>query len=548
MGRAERLAPWVCGALFALPVLISKYPPMDDLPLHEACVGLLRHWGDAVFAPPTLYRVNIGQANELFSFLVFALSFAMPIGWASKLAVASLLFALPLATAHFADHLRSSRWTTLLVAPVGLGFLFFWGLVQNILGLVVLLWLLPSIDRFTIRPSRRGAAAMCGAIVLLHFAHQAMQLAACAAIVACSIGTNLREKPLLRAAPIGFCLALAFAANRLAWRMSGPVPAHTQAFLFHEFGHKLTVIPGVLFGGYEPTIRDLLMLLALIAVGLVASAPRTHAASGSGLRSRVHAWRFEILVIFLAAVYFSAPAGVHSTALVYHRFLPPAWAVLAVCAGARRSIVRPLTRVACATVPLATLLVAWPAFAESDRAYTDLEPLIDQVEIGSSVVALNLGPQSLHRLWDPSVAQGHIVAIRGGRSLNDYTWSPNSPVMQRAERQWPSAVAELTIRPYLFRPAWHFTRFRYLLVWTSKPDLAAMVTLAFASDARLVGQRGDWYLFESTLKQVPIDAPDAPVPRPAPPSLGKILSGFAREIRDTDPSSEEPRTDGPADP
>src|SRR5580658_437642 len=188
--RIERWAPVVVGALFAIPVLVAKYPPMDDLPLHEASVGLLRHWGDANFAPRTLYYLNLGHPNQLFSFLVFALSFLVPIGFASKIVVACSLIALPIAAAHLADHVESPRWTALLAAPVGLGWLFFWGLIQNIIGLAALLALLPAIDRFGSRPTGRRAAWMCAAMLFLHFAHQAMQLVALVALVLCSIGVD----------------------------------------------------------------------------------------------------------------------------------------------------------------------------------------------------------------------------------------------------------------------------------------------------------------------------------------------------------------------
>src|SRR5437868_655122 len=125
VARAERFAPLFVGCLFAIPVLVATYPPMSDLPLHEASIGMLRHWGDTQFAPPSIYVLNLGQANQLFSLLVAALSFAIPIAWASKLVVAASLIALPLVTAHFADYVGAPRLSVLLVAPIGLGWLFF---------------------------------------------------------------------------------------------------------------------------------------------------------------------------------------------------------------------------------------------------------------------------------------------------------------------------------------------------------------------------------------------------------------------------------------
>jgi hypothetical protein len=532
--RAEQLAPWVVGALFALPVLIAKYPPMDDLPLHEASIGLLRHWGDARFAPPTLYALNLGHANQLFSFLVLFLAYAVPIGWASKLVIAASVVALPVAAAHFADHVGASRWTALLVAPVGMGWLFFWGLIQNILGLVALLWLLPSIDRFASSPTWRGALKVCGAMVVLHFAHQAMQLVACAALVLCSVGMPWRTKPMvLRTVPALFCIALAFAANRYSWRFAGPRHLRQPPFQWYPFPHKVVGIPGVLFGGYEPYIRNLVMLLALVpVVWLIVGRFQSNSGSVRTVGGRLHRWRFELLAFVLLAIYLAGPSNVRSTTLVYHRFLPPAWAILAVCAGIHsRAMNRAAVRALCTALPTATLLIAWPSFADSNRVYSDLEKVIDRMDIGSSVLALNLGAQVPHRLWNPLVAMGHVVAVRGGRSLFDYTHSPVSPVTQRAEKQWGATLDRIEQRSVHFCPDWDFTLFRYVLIITPAPALAAGIEMVFKNDAHLAAQSGTWYLFESNLPLVPVDADEPQMPTPHPPSLQKLLLDLAEDLR-----------------
>ncbi len=258
------------GVFLALPVLIAKYPPMADLPLHEASVGLLRHWGDPQFAPRSIYFLNLGHANQLFSLMVLLLSYAVPIAWASKLVVAASILALSLAAGHFADYLGASRWTALLVAPIGLGWLFFWGLIQNIVGLAVLLALLPAIDRFAMRPTWRGVAGICGAMMLMHFAHQAMQVVACIALVLCSVGFPFRAKPLiLRGLPIAFCGILVFAATKYAWLVAGPMHLATAPYQWTGVWYKLATIPGVLFGGYEPYVRNLIMVLAIAPLVLI---------------------------------------------------------------------------------------------------------------------------------------------------------------------------------------------------------------------------------------------------------------------------------------
>jgi hypothetical protein len=534
--RLERLVPWLGGSLLALPVLVAKYPPMADLPLHEASVGLLRHWGDPLFAPPSVYFLNLGHANQLFSLLVFAVSLVVPIGWASKIVVAASLLGLPVAAGRFADHVGAPRWTALLVAPVGLGWLFFWGLVQNILGLVTLLALLPSIDRFAARPTARGALWTCAGMVVFHFAHQAMQLVALMAVVVCSIGSPLGgpRGAALRASPVVFCGALVYAASAYAWRFAGPLHRALPLFQWTGVAYKLESASGVLFAGYEPYVRHLMMLLAsLPLLLLVVERVRRREQGDAPWLARVRAWRFELLALVLFGLFLAAPSAVRSTTLVYHRFLPPAWVIVAVSGASHTArIAGLLPRLLCAAPPLASLLISWPTFVDSDRIYSDLDALLPHIEPGCAVIALDVGPQPEHRLWDPLVAMGHVVAVKGGRSLFDYTQSPVSPVSQRPEKEWTEPLARMERNSFRFRPSWDLQRFRYLLIATPKPTRAAALTLAMKDEATLIASQGDWYLFESRLPLLPIDADNAPLPTPRPPTLRAKANEILREAKE----------------
>jgi hypothetical protein len=542
--RLGRYAPWAAGLLLALPVLVAKYPPMDDLPLHEASIGLWRHWGESRFTPAALYFLNLGHSNQLYSFLVLPLAFVFPIAWASKIVVACSLLALPLAAAHLSTHLGASRWPALLVAPLGLGWLFFWGLVQNILGLVSLFWLLPAIDRFAARPTARGSLAIGCGMVLLHFAHQAMLLVACMALVVCCIGTPMRPRSIaLRVVPIAFCVALVLAGQAYAWRVAGPRSFHAAPYVFLSLRYKVESIPGVLFGGFEIYVRNLMMALAVTPVALFAIArTRQREPREPTLLRRIHKWRFEWLALLLFLVFLAAPLTMRTTTLVYHRFLPPVWSLVAICAAAHGAgaRARPLARALCALVPVASLLIAWPSFADSDRVYSDLDTILAPMQPGAAVMTLNLGPDQAPRLWSPMSAMGHIVAVHGGRSLFDYSFSPVSPVAQRPNKQWIEPIDRMEKDPFQLRPDWDFTRFRYVIIATPKPGLAEAVRVALQNDAALVASKGEWYLFESRLPIVPIDADDAPLPLPHPASLRKKLRDLATEIRESEPDAGPP--------
>ncbi len=221
-------------------------------------------------------------------------------------------------------------------------------------------------------------------------------------------------------------------------------------------------------------------------------------------------------------------------------FLPPAWAVASISlATGLRGKTRPIIATLCAALPLASVLIAWPTFVDSNQVYSDLDALLPHMQRGAAVMAINFGPNPPHRLWSPSVAQGYVVAEHGGRCVHDYTESPVSVVAQRPEKQWQEPLARL--EGYLggIRPAWDFTRFRYFLFATTKPSVALVVAMALKNDARLIASKGDWYLFESKLALAPIDADDAPIPTPHPKSLRFLLDKLGNDFEALDPDHRE---------
>jgi hypothetical protein len=182
-------------------------------------------------------------------------------------------------------------------------------------------------------------------------------------------------------------------------------------------------------------------------------------------------------------------------------------------------------------LPVASVLIGWPALADSDRVYSDLAALADYVEPGSAMMALNFGNNPAHRLWNPVDAMATLVAERGGRALFDYTQSPVSPVAQRPEKEWANAVDRMEHDPFQLRPDWDFTRFRYLFLITNDKAFAAAATLAMRDQARFVDAKGDWFLYESRLPRVPIDADDALLPSPRPPTLRAMLRSTVKEMQ-----------------
>jgi hypothetical protein len=270
MSKTEAYAPLIAGIVFALPTLLSSYPPMTDLPLHECVVAVLRHWGDAKYFPPDLYLLNFGHPNQLFYFL--ALPFAYPFGttWAMKIVVAGTQLGFFLAAAHFAKYMGTPRWTALLVGPLGLGWMYYWGLIANLVGLALFLAVLPTLDAFVLRPTVRAGLASFAGLLLLYFAHETAMLSACFMMGLFALGHGVITRGFLArlGPPLG---AAAVGISHFIWAQKMRPPANAAIpILLHPWLHKWEIIPGVLFAGYELLIRSLMFAIALLAIALFA--------------------------------------------------------------------------------------------------------------------------------------------------------------------------------------------------------------------------------------------------------------------------------------
>jgi hypothetical protein len=537
MSPFERWAPYACGAVLAAPVLVARYPPMTDLPLHEALVGLLRHYGDPTMVPPGLYFLNLGEPNQLFHLSAWLLSLAVPTDLACKLVVAATMFAIPAGAARFAAHLGVSRLSAFVVAPIAIGWLFTWGLITNLIGIAALLFVLPWLDRAAQSPSpRRAAIASLGAVVL-YFAHESMMIVYGGAALLFALCYPLRPagKAALRLAPFGAAFLLAVVQARWQKHIVTPTVASVPTW-FMPVATKLKRMPDMLLPSGDLLVKGLfagLCLLAIILFLRVRAAERRIGPPLGGRRERAQRYRFEIFAAACFLAYLVFPFTLNGATLVFERFFAPAFAVFAVVAAPRDASVRAAraARLLAPALPVATLLWSWPMFADADRCYRDLDRILPLIAKDSSIAAIDLGPVNHSRDFSLGPAFSRALATRGGRAHYAFTDSPIAPVMMRPEYQWNEELRRIGMNAWRFRPGHDFTRFRYLLLHTNDPKLALIATVALQPEGKPIAVEGEFVLFESTLPVAPLLSPDVPLPNPPPPTIRKRMKDLMDDVR-----------------
>ncbi len=541
--RVETLAPAITGLLLAAPVLVAFYPPMTDLPFHEGAIGILRHFHDPTMFPPGLYRYNLGEPNQLFTMVGWALSQAFSTRWTVKLVVAAAVALVPICGARFARHVGASPLAALVVAPMALGWLFSWGLVANVLGLAALLAALPALDRLASQPTPRRTLGAVGWVVLLYFAHEAMLFVYGGAALGLAVLHRGSPRQLgLRVLPMVTGAAIAVAQAHWQKRFMTPAVAALPTF-WHSPWHKLAHIPYLLMPAGDPVAHAAMVALCLLALGtFLWLRTRERQASASApprLRTSPRRWalvhRWELFALACFVAYLASPLTLGGATLVYQRWFPPAFAVLALVLAPRDLWVRPalVTRMAVAVLPLATLLVAWPAFADSSRQYKALEALVPYVEPGAAVASVNLGPGDPSRTYSLGPAAGRILAERGGRLVYSFTDSPVSPVVVEKRYQWNESLVRVAFDSWAFRPAHDLHRYKYVLVRATDPLRLWLAAFALSDDAEYLAEEGEWALFRSRYPVAPLTSPDWPLEKPPPGSMRQKLTELHRKLKES---------------
>ncbi len=521
--RLERIVPALAGLLLAAAVLVAPWPPSSDLSLHEGMVGLLAHLGDASFAPAGLYRLSLGHANQLVYLLAWPLARVAGAALACRVVLAATVFATMLGASHLADHLGRSRWAVLALAPVTLGWAFYWGFLPQMLGFAMLLALLPALDRDARSDAPLTVLPSAFTIAFLGLAHVTSMVGASLASLLFTLVRPLTRRTPPKLLPGALGLGLAVLEDRWDRAVSTPLAQlFASRVLWHPLPRKLAAAMASLIGAYgllaEVTV-GLLVLMAVVlwrttesttdAVEPVAAAPLANADAG-GRRARLERHRFALLAGVFVALYLAAPYSVNFGAFLYVRFLAPAFALAVLLAAPRARARGPLVIAPALALLVAPLVLLVPPMSAARAQSLALDPLLARIPQGSSVAVLHLGKYDHGLPFDPTSFGNRVLGERGGRVLSSLTEYPIAPVSIAPGARWDSLVLRVSARSGSLRPRPDLQRLGWVLVHVHDPSLPPLLVSAFAPEASLEDARGEWLLFRSRLPQVALTAADAP--------------------------------------
>jgi hypothetical protein len=508
---------WLLGAALALPTLLVRSPPMTDLAMHAGAVGLLLHWGDETYVPRGLYWLNLGHPNQLFYGIAYVFSKVLGLRFGVGLAVALAQAAILGGGARFARHVGAPWWTALWLAPLALGWTYFWGLATNLCGLALFLPAVVLGDRFVTAPTRRRGAEMAGFYVLLFLAHETALGAAVFVhlVLFASLASRSRRLSLAPLAPVLFAVLLvvghAIALHRIH---TAAEQGFVRDVVFGSIAQRVVDLPGVIFGNYPAAVT--LMMTGLYGAAAWATRRSADGAPGprenTALGERFWDRRFVVAGLGLVLAYFVVPSQLFGVTMLNARFAPYAWALLlpACAAGAAATPAsaraRRLAILLTGAGLVAPLLVAVPAFLDSDRVNRSLDRVIAQMEPGQAVMVERLQPRGADEVFTP-VSCGRVLAARGGRCQFDFTRTSVSPVRMTEALMWTRIGQSLSAEEgTVLRPPVDLRYYRYLLLWS---DAAARdrptLERTLGPYARLRADDDGWLLFESTLPRVTPD-------------------------------------------
>ena len=496
----------VAGAIATIPIWISTFPPMVDLPQHAAQISLLRHLGDPGFRFTEAFHVNWFTPYLLGYLLVLALAPLGGILLSIKIVIAASLVSFSVATAILLrESSADTRWA-LLSIPGLYGFAYQWGFLNFLVAAPVGLLFLALVMRHARRPTTRTYLTVGVLLVFLFFCH-AMTCVFFGSIAGLYL---LREvsgfrKALVRISPMTLVVPVMLAwglktldnplAHRsvlldLGWMSSANMYYSGNALwapmTAWGWGRTAGFLPRLL--GVHPGLLALLFGLLLFALPFA-----------FGLRPvrRAAAW---LPFAFCLAVLLFLPERLFGTDFTFERFTLFALPLFLVgwTGAPRAERARLLWPTLILVVGFWTTYVSWQTLVY-EREAGGFTQVLARMEPGERALSLIFHPNS-----EASIAPSFLhypawySALKGGVVDPSFAWTHVELVQYRPEARPVAGVFGFEWNPQAFEwSTYQGERYRYFVA-RSPVDLGWSLFHAAPCRIDLVIHAGEWWLYERT--------------------------------------------------
>ena len=450
LARHALLIGWLSVLLGALPLAVPAPAPLEDWPGHLARIWVIQQvlQGDPFWTAHYVFRGFL-IPNAIIDLTLVGLQQAgLSIGTAATLYLLALY---ALFVGGFHRLARAAGAQSALTAPLAAGCFYtlplFWGFVNFMTGISVMLWLLAwSAQTGSVR--RRLAIALIGtaAVAFCHIIAAALFMGCLGCLDLVRLGRARWRAPLVLAPS---CLA---ALIVLAAVVGSPVAGNSLHRIVYR-GHGTAF--GVVFGKVSIWAKTLLSLhvgpdvmLVLALIPLAALVWR--------LRPRP-AVSWLVAVGALALVSLAAPDWIGGSAFLDAR-IPAVAVVLLAATAPLRGASASLSLALCALLAGRSVWLA-ADFAATGRSFAALEAALSAMPPGSTLLAADAQPRTSYTWWS--------------------FWPPQVTLMAPHGVFVPKMFAIPVQQPLVLRPQWE--RWNFFLELTTPARHDAAVAEARAS-------------------------------------------------------------------
>lgn len=171
MRAAGALPAIAAGALAAVPIGLTTFPPMVDLPQYAALVQIFNQLAAGGWAYADLFDVSLFTPYLSAFFLIWLFEPITGMVAATKLVVGLAMFGLPVSAAILVKEFGGdTRWPWLVV-PASYGFAFNWGFLNFLVAAPLGMLYLVAVSRYAGKPTLRLGLMLAVLTHLLFFAH-----------------------------------------------------------------------------------------------------------------------------------------------------------------------------------------------------------------------------------------------------------------------------------------------------------------------------------------------------------------------------------------